>query len=291
MNLQEKLDKGKFVVTAEVTPPKGINVQSALFAADTLKDKVDAINVTDMAGGMMRLSSLCLSYLIKQKGGEPIFQITASHRNRLAIQSDILSAAVLGIKNILVLTGDPPSFGDQKEAKPVFDLNSIEILEMINKMEQGYDLTGKKLNGSPKFFCGAVVDPNAENLDFQISKMEKKVKAGAKFFQTQPIFDIAKFTEFMKKVEKFNVPVLGGIIFLKNEKTANYLNKNIAGISIPQKIMQRIETAANKERETVKIASELIKQIKPFCRGVHLMPLGKNDLVKEVIEEVKAYSV
>ncbi|MCK4859379.1 MAG: methylenetetrahydrofolate reductase [Candidatus Omnitrophica bacterium] len=286
MNFQEKLNKGKFLITSEITPPKGTNVHSALESANFLKDKVDAINVTDMAGGVMRLSSLCLSYLIKQKGGEPIFQITASHRNRLALQSDILATSVLGIENVLVLSGDPPSYGDQPSAKPVFDLNSIEILEMIDKMEKGCDLAGKELKGSPKFFCGAAVDPNAANLDFQINKMEKKVKAGAKFFQTQPIFDIAKFAEFMKKVEKFNVPVLGGIIFLKNEKTANYLNKNIAGISIPQEIMQRIEKAADKERETVNIASELIKQIKPLCQGVHLMPLGKNDLVKEVVEGI-----
>ena len=286
MNFQEKLDKRKFVITAEVTPPKGTNVQSALSAADSLKDKVDAINVTDMAGGVMRLSSLCLSYLIRQRGGEPIFQITGSHRNCLALQSDILSASVLGIRNILVLTGDPPSFGDQKEAKPVFDLDSIGILQMTKRMEQGYDLAGKELNGSPQLFCGAAVDPNAENLDFQISKMEKKINAGAKFFQTQPIFDIPKFAEFMKKIQRFNIPVLGGVIFLKNEKTANYLNRNIAGISIPQETMKRIETAIDKEKETIKIASELIKQMRPLCQGVHLMPLGKNDLVKEVVEGI-----
>ncbi len=286
MDFQEKLDKRKFVITAEVAPPKGTNVQSALSAADSLKDKIDAVNVTDMAGGVMRLSSLCLSYLIRQRGGEPIFQITASHRNRLALQSDILSASVLGIRNILVLSGDPPSCGDQKEAKPVFDLDSIGILEMIKRMEQGYDLAEKELNGSPQFFCGAAVDPNAENLDFQISKMEKKIRAGAKFFQTQPIFDISKFAEFMKRVKKFNIPVLGGIIFLKSPKTADYLNKNIPGISIPQEIMKRIETAMDKEKETVKIASELIKQIRPLCQGVHLMPLGKNNLVKEVVEGI-----
>jgi len=286
MNFQEKLDKGKFVITAEVTPPKGTNVQSTLSAVDSLKDKIDAINVTDMAGGVMRLGSLCLSYLIKQRGGEPIFQITGSHRNRLALQSDILSASVLGIRNILVLSGDPPSYGDQKEAKPVFDLDSIGILEMIRKMAEGYDLAERELQGSPQFFCGAAVDPNAENLDFQISKMERKIRAGVRFFQTQPIFNVSKFAEFMKKVEKFNVPILAGIIFLKSPKAADYLNKNIPGISIPQEIMKRIETAIDKEKETVKIASELIKQMRPLCQGVHLMPLGKNNLVEEVMERI-----
>jgi len=286
MNFQEKLEKGKFVITSEITPPKGTNVQSALEVVNTLKNKIDAINVTDMAGGIMRLSSLCLSYLIKQKGGEPIFQITASHRNRLALQSDVLSASVLGIRNILVLSGDPPSYGDQKEAKPVFDLDSIGILEMIRKMAEGYDLAERELQGSPQFFCGAAVDPNAENLDFQISKMERKIRAGARFFQTQPIFDIAKFAEFMKKTQRFNVPVLGGVIFLKNEKTADYLNKNIPGISIPGEIIKRLKTAIDKEKETVRIALELIKQMHPLCQGVHLMPLGKNNLVEEVIERI-----
>jgi len=287
MGFREKIGKGKFVITTELTPPCGVNIDSVLRSAEFLKNKVDAINVTDMAGGIMRLGSLSLSHLIKEKGGEPIFQITGAHRNRLALQSEILSASVLGIENVLCLSGDPPLEKGEKPAKPVFDLDSVGILKMIKRMEEGYDLSGRALEGRVRFFCGAAVDPNAENIEFQIEKMKRKIEAGARFFQTQPVFNLDKFKRFMEKAGKLEVPILAGIIFLKNRKSAEYLNRNILGISIPAEMIRRIEEAKEKEKESVEIAWELIRDLRGLCQGIHLMPLGKNELVNQLIEKMK----
>ncbi len=215
MTFQEKVTAGTFVITSEVGPPKGTDISAMLEEAETLRGKVDAFNVTDLQSSVMRLGSLAVCRILHERGLEPIFQITCRDRNRLALQSDLLSAFVLGIRNVLCLTGDHPVLGDHPGAKPVFDLDSVSLLHAATTMMAGKDLAGADLAGRPEFFLGAVVNPGADPLDPQLYKMERKIEAGARFFQTQAVYDLDAFAAFMKQAERFGVPVLGGIVLLK----------------------------------------------------------------------------
>ncbi|MFN4227379.1 MAG: methylenetetrahydrofolate reductase [Candidatus Ratteibacteria bacterium] len=283
-NLQKKLKEGKFIITSEIGPGKGTNLEF-LKEAEELKDKVDAINVTDLQSSVMRLGSLCVCHLLIDIGIEPIFQITCRDRNRLALQSDLLSAYVLGIRNVLCLTGDHPILGDHPEAKPVFDLDSVSLLKVASMLMEGKDMNGNQLDGKPEFFLGAVVSPGYEPLELQIIKMEKKIEAGAKFFQTQAIYDLKKFEQFMKKVEKYKVPILGGIVLLKSAGMAKYMNENVAGVSVPDRYIEMLAKAKKEERVKVSlnIGAELIKGMKDMCQGIHIMPLGWDKYVPELL--------
>lgn len=276
MSLKEKIKTDKFIATCEIGPPKGINVENILKESESFKNRVDAVNVTDLQSSVMKLGSLAMCYLLKTKGHEPIIQITTRDRNRLALQSDILSAAVLGLKNVLILTGDHPSRGDHPQAKAVFDLDSVQLLEVIGSLNSGLDMAGNKLDGKPDIFAGAVVNPGAEPLEPEIIKMEKKVKAGAKFFQTQAVFDVDKFANFMQKIKHIKVPVLAGIILLKSPAMARYMNENVSGIDVPDNLIKEIESVdkSNRPERSVEIAANVINGLKPLCRGVHIMPLG-----------------
>ena len=234
MGFQESLTAGKFVVTSEIGPPKGTQVEEMLADAELLRGRVDAINVTDLQSSVMRLGSLAVCHLLKERGIEPIFQVTCRDRNRLALQADLLSASVLGIRNVLALTGDYASLGDHPQAKPVFDLDSVSLLGVVKKLQGGTDMAGNALQGAPKFFVGAVVNPGGNPPEAQIIKMEKKMKAGASFFQTQGVYDIPAFEKFMKKVAPLKVPVLAGIILLKSAGMARFMNKNVAGVFVPE---------------------------------------------------------
>lgn len=219
MGFREALGSGKFLITAEVGPVKGTETDGLLEDAELIKAKVDAVNVTDLQSSVMRLGSMAVCHLLTDHGIDPIFQMTCRDRNRLALQSDLLSAWVLGIRNVLALTGDHPALGDHPGAMPVFDLDSVGLLRAISKLNEGFDMAGNQLKGAPNFLSGAVVNPGADNeaaLEMQIIKMEKKIEAGAKFFQTQGIFDLDVFERFMKRVQGFKVPVMGGIILLKS---------------------------------------------------------------------------
>ncbi|MGB9677325.1 MAG: methylenetetrahydrofolate reductase, partial [Candidatus Ratteibacteria bacterium] len=240
--LQKKLNDGKFVITSEIGPGKGTNLEF-LKEAEIIKDIVDAINVTDLQSSVMKLGSLATCHLLTEMGIEPIFQITCRDRNRLALQSDLLSAYVLGIRNVLVLTGDHPILGDHPEAKPVFDLDSVSLLKVASKLMEGTDMKGNQLDGKVEFFLGAVVSPGYEPIEAQIIKMEKKIEAGAKFFQTQAVYDLKKFEEFMKRVEKYKVFVLGGIVLLKSAGMAKYMNENVAGVSVPDRYIEMMAKA------------------------------------------------
>jgi len=284
MNLQKAIKSKKFIVTSEVGPPKGSDVTKMLEEAKPLIDKVDAINVTDLQSAVMRLGSLAGSYLIKQIGIDPVFQITCRDRNRLALQSDILSAACLGIENILVLTGDHPLSGDHPQAKPVFDLDSVQLLDIIKGLQQGRDSEGNKLNSNPKFCVGAAVNPCADPLEPELIKMEKKIASGVQFFQTQGVFDIARFNEFTTKVAPYNIPIIAGIILLKSGKMARYMNENVAGIYVPENLIQEIENASDKHKKSIEIAVRMINEIKGLCHGVHIMPIGWERLVPEIID-------
>lgn len=284
MSLKEKIKSGKFIVTSEIGPPKGIDVKEILDDAQLIKGRVDAINVTDLQSSVMRLGSLAVCKLLRERNQEPLFQITCRDRNRLALQSDILSAAVFGIENILALTGDYPSSGDHPQAKPVFDLDSVQLLEAIKTLQTGFDMAGKPLKGIPKFCVGAVVNPGADPLEPELIKLEKKIKAGAEFFQTQAVYDIEKFKNFMEKIRHLNIVVIAGIVLLKSAGMARFMNKNVAGVFVPDNLIEEIDKAADKQKKSVEIAARLIKELKPFCRGVHIMSIGWDKLVPLVLD-------
>ena len=282
MNLQS----GKFTVTCELNPPKGINLEKLIEKANLLKDSVAAINITDSAGSNMTMASLAVSHLLAHRDIEPILQITGRDRNRIAIQADLLAASALGITNILTMTGDPPKHGDHPEAKPVFDLNSTQVLDAINSMQSGKDISGNSLDGNPDFFPGAVVNPGAKDLNSEFVKMEEKVSSGAKFFQTQAIFDPDALEKFMVTAKQFNVPILAGIIVLKSSKMANYLNTYIPGISIPENIIESLDqNNKNIKKESIAISVNIIKEIKNICSGIHIMAIGLENLIPAIIDE------
>ena len=286
-SFSEKLKEGRFVITSEIGPPKGTNIEPHLKEADHIKEKVDAFNVTDLQSSVMRLGSLATCRLLVENGFEPIFQITCRDRNRLALQSDLLSASVLGIKNILCLTGDHTTLGDHPDAKPVFDLDAVSLLKVATDLMNGKDMKGNELDGKPEFFLGAVVSPGYEPIELQIIKMEKKIEAGARFFQTQAVYDLKIFEKFMQKIQKYNIPILGGIVLLKTAGMAKYMNEKVAGVSVPDKYIKMMADAKKEERPkvSIKIASELIKGMRGLCQGIHIMPLGWERYVPQVLEE------
>jgi 5,10-methylenetetrahydrofolate reductase len=284
MTFQEKIQAGKFLVTSEIGPPKGIETKVILEDAELIRGRVDAINVTDLQSSVMRLGSLAVCALLKQKGFEPIFQMTCRDRNRLALQSDLLSAASLGIENVLILTGDHTTLGDHPEAKPVFDLDSVQLLQVACKLEQGLDMKDNKLQGLPPKFClGAVVNPGADPLEPQIAKMEKKIQAGAQFFQTQAVYDIKVFENFLSKIKHLKTTILAGIVLLKSAGMAKYMNKNVAGVFVPDNLIKEMEAAQDKAAQSVEIAARLIKGLKPMAQGMHIMPIGWDKVVPRVL--------
>ncbi|MCK4863582.1 MAG: methylenetetrahydrofolate reductase [Dehalococcoidales bacterium] len=287
MSLQSKLESGKFVITCEVGPLKGTDIHEVEENAELLKGKVDAANVTDQQSSVMRLGSLVTSQILVQKGLEPIYQTVCRDRNRIALQSDLLSAWVMGIKNVLAITGDLPQLGDHPEAKAVYDLDSVTLLQTIGKLNNGTDINGNELQGKPSFFPGAVVKVESDteaSMELQIAKLERKIAAGARFIQTQAVYDADNFAKFMKRVEKFNVPILAGVIPLKSAGMAKYMNKGVAGVFVPDDLIQKMTDATEKAATGIQIAADLIKQLKPLCQGVHIMAIGWEKRVPEIIQ-------
>jgi len=285
--LSETLAAGQFTVTGEIGPPKGVNIHKCLEDAEHLRGKVVAINVTDIQSAVMRVGSLATCRLLLDRKLEPILQMVCRDRNRLALQSDLLSAHVLGIENVLCLTGDHNLMGDHKESKPVFDLETVGLLQAAKGLMAGRDMAGNELDGAPKLFLGAVVTPGADPVEPQVIRMEKKIKAGAQFFQTQAVYDTKQFAKFMEQVKGFGVPVLGGIVLLKSVGMAKFMNANVAGVNVPDQFIKRLakDKEKTKKGETaVEIAVELINEMKGMCQGVHIMPLGWDHLVPEIIE-------
>jgi len=284
--LSEQLQSGKFVVTSEIGPPKGVELGKCLADAEALRAKVAAINVTDLQSAVMRIGSLAVCAKLVEMGLEPIFQLTCRDRNRLALQSDLLSAWTMGIRNVLCLTGDHPALGDHVEAKAVYDLDSVQLLKTANTLNEGKDLAGHELEGKPDFYVGAVVTPGADPLDPQVIKMKKKIAAGAQFFQTQAIYDTDKFQEFADQVQGFNVPIIAGIVVLKSAGMAKFMNENVAGITVPNSLIQEMMDTKKEDqkKKAVEVSARIIREIKPFCHGVHIMPLGWDELVPEIVE-------
>ena len=285
---KEALSSGKFVITAEVGPPKGTDIEEMKKNIDLVKDKVDGINSTDNQSSVMRISSLGACVIIKEHGGEPILQMTCRDRNRMGLESDLLAANVLGIDNVLCLTGDYISVGDHIDAKPVFDLDSVHLVQTVRMMEEGMDLGGNEMNAPIKFCCGAIVTPEADPLEPQLMKFEKKIKAGIEFVQTQAIYDMEKFKKFMEYARKFDqVKILAGIVLLSGAGMAKYMNANVPGIFVPQELIDELASAEKGKAlaKGIEIAGRMIKQIKDenICDGVHVMAIGREHLVPEIL--------
>lgn len=292
MKLTTLFDNREFVITGEVGPIKGaINRDKSIepscaMEALQLQQHVHAVNVTDNQSAVMRLGSLAASVRLKTNGIEPVYQLTCRDRNRLALQSDLLTAYSLGIDNVLLLTGDHIQLGDHKEAKPVFDLDSVQLIKMAKGLNQGVDISGNELENGIDMAFGAVVNPNFDPLDLQLLKMRKKIDAGAEFFQTQAVYDLGRFERFIEKSRAFGCPVQVGIVILKSPQMGRFMNKNVSGIHVPDEWIDEIGSvdAADRKKKAAEMAGRFIKKIKPMVQGVHLMPLGWTDIVPDILE-------
>jgi methylenetetrahydrofolate reductase (NADPH) len=277
-----------FVVTAEVGPPKGTDVAEMIHHIELLHDKVDGLNVTDNQSSVMRISSLAVCRMILDHGGEPILQLTCRDRNRMALQSELLSAWVLGVKSVLCLTGDYVSVGDHPQAKPVFDLDSVQLLQTVGMMNEGKDLAGNEMQGGTDFFAGAVVTPEADPIEPQMLKFEKKIAAGARFIQTQAIYHLDNFKRFMEDARRHDVKIMAGIVLLVSPGMARYMNKNVPGIFVPDELIQEMADAekGKKIEAGIRIAGRMIRELreKKICDGVHIMAIGKEDRVPDILK-------
>jgi methylenetetrahydrofolate reductase (NADPH) len=288
MNFKQKVKDGKFVLTMEMEPPYGTDTSKFKEKALTLTGNVDAIVVTDQQSAMLKANSMVACYLLKQWGLEPVLQVACRDRNRIALQSDIISASILGIENALLLTGDHITLGDHPEAKPVFDLDSVQLLQVANGLNNGFAMNEKELEGSTNLFIGAVVNPGAIPLEPQIIKLEKKVEAGAQFIITQAVYDPKSFENFIRSIEHLNIPIIVGLLLLKSIKMCHYLNKSVAGVEVPTELMERLAkltAVEDRKKESIAIAVELAESFKPLCQGIHFMPLGWDKQALEVIQQ------
>ena len=288
MSFKEQLESGKFVVVAELQPPKGNDLSELYEYAELLKGRVDAVNVPDLQNAIMRLGSLSVCTLLKARGMDVIYNLSCSDRNRLALQSDLLNASALGLKNVLLLQGDHPSIGDHFEAQAVYDLDVMGLLGSAKRLQEGYDLMGNDLNGKPKFCVGTQINAGVKGhvLDLEVMDMEKKIRMGVDFFFTNSIYDVSLFEPFIKKVAHFKVPIMVGITLLKSVGMARYVNKHVEGTSIPDSIIDQLMKASDKQRASIEIAGGLIKALRPLCQGVQIIPIGWEKQIPALLDYV-----
>jgi len=288
MSFKERLESGKFVVVTELQPPKGRDLSELFEFADLLKGRVDAVNVPDLQNAIMRLGSLSVCTLLKAKGMEVILNLSCSNRNRLALQSELLNASALSLKNILLIQGDHPSIGDHFEAQAVFDLDVMGLLGAAKRLQEGYDLMGNDLQGKPQFCVGTQINATAKGhvLDLEVMDMEKKIRMGVDFFFTNSIYDVSLFEPFIKKVSHFRVPIIAGLTLLKSVGMARYVNKHVEGVSIPDSIIDQLMKASDKQRASIEIAGGLIKELKGLCQGVQIIPIGWEKQIPALLDYV-----
>jgi methylenetetrahydrofolate reductase (NADPH) len=275
-----------FLLTAEVTPPKGHDPQRMLAVSQALKGRVHAINITDGSRAVLRMSSLAACVLLQREGIESICQVTCRDRNLIGLQADLMGASALGIQTILALTGDPLKAGDHPQAKAVYDLESVRLLKLIEKLNRGVDANEKPLtDGALDLLAGAAVDPQSKSWSGLQSRFERKLKAGAQFFQSQLITDFDCLDKFMTQVAAgCGKPILAGIFLLKSAKNAQFINRNVPGVDIPQHLIDRLAQARDPLQEGVKIAAEQVKLAKDLCQGVHLMAIKREDLIPQILD-------
>jgi 5,10-methylenetetrahydrofolate reductase len=291
-NLEKVLDSGRFAVTAEAGPPKGTSAAVVQKKGEMLRNCCDAVNVTDNQTAIVRMSSLAGCILLKQTGVEPVMQMVVRDRNRLALQSDILGAIAMGIGNFLCLSGDHQKFGNHPEAKGVFDVDSIQLIQMMNKMRNERKfLNGEEISGEVPMYIGAAANPFADPFEFRVKRLAKKVKAGVDFIQTQAVYDVPKFAKYMemacdKGLDK-QVHILAGVIPIKSVGMARYMKDYVSGVSVPDEIITRMAQAEKAKDEGMKIILEIIEQLKeiPGVHGIHIMAVGWEDIVPEMVEQ------
>ncbi len=290
--LQRKLDEKKFVVTAELGPPKGADPGYVRERARVLKGYADAVNVTDNQRAVVRLSSLASCVIMMQEGVEPIMQMTCRDRNRIALQSDLLGAYSLGIRNVLCLTGDHQSMGDHRGAKNVYDVDSIQLLSIAKKMrDENKDLGGRELTKPPNLFLGAAANPFADPFEFRVLRLEKKANAGAQFIQTQAVFDTPKFERFMHMARARGLDerlhIIAGVLPIKGPKMLRIMKESVAGVSIPDALIERLEKATDKKEEGIKIALETIETLRniPGVDGIHIMAVAWEDVIPRIVKD------
>jgi methylenetetrahydrofolate reductase (NADPH) len=284
--LADKIAAREFVITTELAPPKGLDLAALLHKALELQSCVDAINLTESPRARMAIAPLAVGRLLLEQGSEPIVQITARDRNRIAIQADILGAAALGVRNFVFMAGDPPSAGDHPEAKPVFDLNSNQMLRAAHALAQGRDMAGNSLQGAPRLFLGATANPGASDLQAEATNTRRKIDAGAQFLQTQAVYEGGVLERFLDVVKPDGVAILAGIIPLKSAKTGPWLNANVPGVRVPDTLLARMQAAAATDSEVtagIEIAGRIIRDIRALCAGVHLMTLGWESYIPAIL--------
>ena len=282
---QAAIDK-KFLLTAEVAPPKGGNPDRMLEVAAKLKGRVHAVNVTDGSRAVLRMSSVAASTILLQHGIEPVCQVACRDRNCIGLQADLMGAYALGIRNVLALTGDPVKAGDHQKSKPVFELESVRLLKLISKLNSGVDFNDKSMpDDALDLFPGAAVDPQLKSWSSLQKRYEKKLEAGAQFFQSQMITDFDKLDKFMTQIASISdKPVLAGIFLLKSAKNAKFINKYVPGVNIPDSVIDRLANAANPLDEGVEIAAEQVRLARTMCQGVHMMAVKREDLIPEILD-------
>ena len=285
-NFRSAVQAKEFLVTAEVMPPKGGDPTHMIEMGRQLKGRVHAVNITDGSRAVLRMSSLAASVILMQQGLEPICQMACRDRNRIALQADLLGAQALGIRNILALTGDPVKAGDHTDARSVFELESVRLLKLIGKLNQGMDSNEKPLtDGATDLFVGAAVDPQCPSWSGVQRRFDRKLTAGAQFFQSQLISDFDRLEKFMDQIAVgCNKPILAGIFLLKSAKNAQFINRNVPGVEIPQHIIDRLERATDPLQEGVAIAAEQVKLARQICQGVHIMAIRREDLIPQILD-------
>ena len=279
----EVLKSGRFVVTSELNPPKGTDLSILFRHAEALNGMVDAFNVTDSAGANMTMAPFAAAHIMLDRGIEPILQVTGRDRNRIALEGEILAASALGITNILCMSGDPPGRGDHPDAVGVFDLRAETLLDAVKSMNSGADMYGNELKGTPSIFAGAVANPGADDVDHELARMEEKVRRGAAFFQTQAVYDAAAFEKFMETARGFGVPVLAGMIVLKSARMARFLNDKLPGVSVPQSIIDEMDSARDRPAAGVQITARLIREVREMCDGTHIMAIGWESRIPAIL--------
>jgi len=281
---REALGSGSFVVTCELNPPKGTDLNRLYEKAEMLTGMVDAFNITDSAGSNMSMAPIAVAHLLMDRGIESILQITGRDRNKMALQSELLAAHALDITNVLCMSGDPPGVGDHPDAKAVFDLDAIGLLHATKSLRTGKDIAGNDLKGTPSFYAGAVANPGAPDPDKELQRMEEKINAGAEFFQTQAVYEPEAFEKFANRAQRFGVPVLAGQIVLKSGNMARNLNANLPGVHVPDEIIQEMDDAQDRSQTSVEICARLIGEIRPMCNGVHIMAIGWENRIPQILK-------